>query len=335
MRFKQVFAALNTPTALILCLLSSCLLSAQAAATEPPFLARKPVRDYLIDISEEHRLNRILLANLFAEIRSQQSVLDAVSRPAEKVLTWAQYQPIFIKKQRIDAGREFMRQHAATLSRAEQTYGVPANIIAAIIGVETFYGKVTGQYGVLESLATLAFDYPPRAGFFKSELTEYLILSQAEGWDTLAIKGSYAGAMGWPQFISSSYRHYAVDFDDDGKRDLVNSVPDAIGSVANYLNLHGWKTDQPVAKLLSVPAKSRAAVKALQRKSLKPEILPKKLTDMGFVVSGKKPVSVLNLQGKGGEEAWVGYTNLYVITRYNHSELYALAVFQLSELLTN
>jgi len=156
-----------------------------------------------------------------------------------------------------------------------------------------------------------------------------------ENWDALSVKGSYAGAMGWPQFISSSYRHYAIDFDGDGKRDLFNSTDDVIGSVANYLKKHGWKKGQPVVELLPVKTVDRAAVKALQRKSLKPAIAPKTLINMGYPVGGKKPVSVMKLRGKRGEEAWGGYTNFYVITRYNHSALYALAVFQLSEMLSN
>jgi len=163
-------------------------------------------------------------------------------------------------------------------------------------------------------VATLAFDYPPRAKFFKSELSEFLVLSQAEKWDTAAIKGSYAGAMGWPQFISSSYRHYAIDFDNDGKRDLFNSVEDVIGSVANYLSQHGWSTNEPIAALLPVTAKQSQAVKGLLRKSLKPAIAPAQLHALGFKVDGTKPVSVMNFQGKGGEEAWVGYKNFYLVS---------------------
>jgi len=316
MGYRRVVAAISASLVWVACLFSSNSFSSELSASESGFLNRQDVRAFINDISEQHQLDPKRLAILFAEIQSQQTVLDAISRPAEKVLTWAQYRPIFIKQKRIDLGREFMREHAVTLSRAEKEFGVPAKIIAAIIGVETFYGRVTGRHGVLESVATLAFDYPPRAKFFKSELVEFLILSEAENWDTTAIKGSYAGAMGWPQFISSSYRHYAIDFDNDGKRDLFNSVEDVIGSVANYLNKHGWKAAQPIAQPLPVTTKQRASVKALQRKSLKPQIEPAVLNELGFT-------------------AWVGYKNFYVITRYNHSAMYALAVFQLGELLTN
>ena len=347
MGYRKFIWTLGLPIAAIAFLLSSCSLNmavqesknvsvpAAAQLPESSFLKRDDVREYISDVSKKHQLDPNRLAILFADVQSQQSVLDAISRPAEHVLNWAQYRPIFIGQKRIDAGREFMREHAATLARAEREFGVPAKIIAAIIGVETFYGQVTGKHGVLESVATLAFDYPPRAKFFKSELSEFLILSQSENWDTASIKGSYAGAMGWPQFISSSYRHYAIDFDNDGKRDLFNSREDVIGSVANYLNVHGWLIDQPIAAPLSVTERRRSAVKGLQRKSLKPAIAPAQLSALGFSVRGTDLVSVMHFQGKSGEEAWVGYKNFYVITRYNHSAMYALAVYQLGELLSN
>lgn len=296
-----------------------------------PFLTRDEVRQYIADISEEHQLDPYRLANLFAAVGPKQSILDAIAKPAEKALTWAQYRPIFIKQKRVNDGRAFMKKYAEELARAEATFGVPANIITAIIGVETFYGKVTGKHAVLRALATLGFDYPPRAKFFKSELTAFLILSQEENWDPLTVKGSYAGAMGWPQFISSSYREYAIDFDQDGATDLFDSVPDAIGSVANYLKRHGWKANAPIVEPLLLSAANAKATKKLIRKSLKPVVSPKTLANLGHEVNQDAPVSVMVMNGKTGEETWVGYTNFYVITRYNHSALYALAVFQLSE----
>lgn len=334
MRFTEVMLALSVRTVIIGAFLLASLVVIPATAAEEAFLARETVQEYITELSNEHDLDANRLANMFAEIKSQQSILDAISTPAERVLTWADYRPIFIKQKRVDDGIAFMREHAQTLAEAEQQFGVPASIIASIIGVETFYGKITGKHRVLESVATLAFDYPPRAKFFKSELTEFLILSEAEGWDALEVKGSYAGAMGWPQFISSSYRHYAIDFDGDDKRDLFNSVPDVIGSVANYLNEHGWRTGQPITERLTIKQSDQAAIAALTRKSLKPAIAPKTLSNLGYPVAGENRVSVMNLSGKGGEETWVGYKNFYVITRYNHSSMYALAVYQLSEMLT-
>lgn len=322
--------ALKTKSRALCALMLLLILAPVTAHASEPFLARQQVQDYIQAISDEHDLDANRLSNLFAEIHPSQSVLDAMSKPAERVLNWSQYRPIFITDKRITAGRAFAKQHKELLLKAEQTYGVPASVIAAIIGVETFYGRITGKHRVLESVATLAFDYPPRAKFFKSELDAFLVLALSENWDVLSVKGSYAGAMGWPQFIASSYQAYSVDFDGDGKRDLFNSLPDVIGSVANYLARHGWKTDSPIAEQLSVPAEKTGVVQGLLRKSLKPAISPQVLRDSGFDVVGKRPVSIMKFAGKGGEETWVGYTNFYAITRYNHSKLYALAVFQLS-----
>jgi len=224
-----------------------------------------------------------------------------------------------------------MQEYADTLAKAETTYGVPASVITAIIGVETFYGRITGKYGVLEAVATLAFDYPPRSKFFKQELTEFLVLSQEEGWDMTQIKGSYAGAMGWPQFISSSYRRYAVDFDGDGKRDLLGSTKDAIGSVANYLSVHGWQEGALIAEPWQLSGDKAKQAGKLVTKSLKPSVTPATLKKLGFSADTKKPVSVMQFDGKQGQETWVGYPNFYAITRYNHSRLYALAVYQLSQ----
>jgi len=307
-----------------------CIMVTTAASAET-YGERESVQRYLDQVSKEHAIPRQTLQTVFNQIEPQQKVLDAISRPAEKTLTWAQYRPIFIKTKRIEAGKAFMREYAEPLARAESIYGVPANVITAIIGVETYYGRITGKYGVLEAVATLAFDYPPRSKFFKKELTEFLVLSHAEGWDMTQIKGSYAGAMGWPQFISSSYRRYAVDFDGDGKRDLLGSTVDAIGSVANYLSEHGWRSGGLVAEVWQVSGDKAAQAGKLVTKSLKPSVAPTRLKKMGFSADTKKLVSVMQFEGEKGQETWVGYPNFYAITRYNHSRLYALAVYQLSQ----
>ncbi len=316
-------------TATVLVTLLAVILNTAAYAA--PFGERKDVQQYLDQIADEHGLPRQKLQQAFDQIEPLQQVLDAISRPAEKTLTWAEYRPIFIKAKRIEQGKQFMVDHADTLARAEEAHGVPASVITAIIGVETFYGRITGKYSVLESVATLAFDYPPRSKFFKQELTEFLILSNTEGWDMGQIKGSYAGAMGWPQFISSSYRNYAVDFDGDGKRDLLNSAEDAIGSVANYLSVHGWKRGALVAEPWTVSSSQAASASKLVTESLKPSVSPQALKKMGFNADTDKDVSVMQFAGKNGQETWVGYPNFYVITRYNHSRMYALAVHQLSQ----
>lgn len=304
-------------------------------ASADNYLQRTEVREYLQTVSRDTGIDRNRLAGLFARLTPQQSILDAISRPAERTLTWRQYRPIFVTEKRTVQGREFIREHQALLQRAESEYGVPVNIIAAIIGVETFYGRITGKHGVLESLATLAFDYPPRSAFFKRELTEFLVLSEAEGWNAGERLGSYAGAMGVPQFISSSYREYAVDFDGDGKRDLFNNLADVIGSVANYLAVHGWVEGAPIAEPWSV---EKSAVKDLLRDSLQPSVAREVVAARGFDSKGLsvgaadgRLLSVMNLSGEAGDESWVGYKNFYVITRYNHSRLYAMAVMQLAQ----
>ena len=221
------------------------------------------------------------------------------------------------------------------MQRAEKEFGVPAEIITAIIGVETYYGKRTGSYTVFDSLTTLGFDYPPRSKFFKSELKEFLLLSKEEKISVDDMTGSYAGAMGMPQFISSSYRNYAIDFDGDGKRDLWNSVPDVIGSVANYFSEHGWKKGETILHPASISDDS--IVK--EKNELKPYITVGQLKQQGVVISRaldeKDEATLLKFDGKRGEEYWVGLDNFYVITRYNHSAMYSMAVFQLSEKIKN
>ncbi len=313
--------------------------AAAALEAAPSYLNRADVREFLDQLSRDSGLNRNTLAGIMARATRQQSVIDAISTPAERTLNWARYRPIFLKQERIDQGREFVKEHAELLDRATRTYGVPGNIIAAIIGVETFYGRITGSHDVLDSLATLAFDYPPRETFFRSELAEFLTLSAAEGWDPHTRQGSYAGAMGVPQFISSSYRQYAVDFDGDGKRDLFDSMADVIGSVANYFSEHGWQQGAPVAEPWtfadgSIPSQVRALVSS----SLKPTVAGESVAALGFngesLADGTRDntlLSVMVLEGADGDEAWVAYRNFYVITRYNHSRLYAMAVLQLAQ----
>lgn len=296
-----------------------------------PYIDRKVVRDFIREVAARNDLNPNTVAGWFRELEPQLTILKAISTPAEHTLAWREYRPIFLGNERISSGRKFLVTHESTLKRAEAKYGVPAEIITAIIGVETFYGKHTGKHGALESLATLAFDYPPRSEFFTDELEAFIVLSSEEGWNPLERRGSYAAAMGFPQFIASSYRAYAVDFDGDGKRDLINSIDDAIGSVGNYLAVHGWKVGAPIASRWKTTASNAAAVAELKRKSLKPKISVKTVQDLGFEAVGAEPVSVMPLSGKNGTEIWVGYKNFYVITRYNHSRLYAMAVMQLAQ----
>jgi membrane-bound lytic murein transglycosylase B len=273
-----------------------------------------------------------VLQALFAQAKYKQSIIDAISRPAERTLTWNKYQDIFLTTSRVSKGLQFMRENSIALAAAEKKYGVPPVVITSIIGVETLYGRRKGNYRVIDSLSTLAFDYPARAKFFRSELREFLYLVREEGQDARNPLGSYAGAMGYGQFISSSYRNYAVDFDNDGVRDIWNNPVDAIGSVANYLAEHGWKAGKLVTVVVSKPTVETTDVFNV---SLKPTSTVAEMSSIGVRthvgLDDGTIVSPMLLNGKGGEEYWLGLQNFYVITRYNHSKLYAMAVFQLSE----
>ena len=264
----------------------------------------------------------------------QERILELIARPAEKTKPWYEYREIFLGADRVKQGLEFWQQYQSELSKAEQQFGVPAHVIVAIIGVETRFGRYKGSYRVLDALATLGFDYPPRSKFFRSELEHFFLLSREQGFDPLNLKGSYAGAMGFGQFISSSYRNYAVDFDGDKVADIINNPVDAIGSVANYFKRHGWKTGQPVvaqAKLSSNTNRSLLSDKP------KPQWPLAQLAQQGFSVAKAVPGSEgliaapFPLQQSDQEEVWLAFNNFYVITRYNHSRLYAMAVHQLSE----
>ncbi|TCI02955.1 lytic murein transglycosylase B [Corallincola luteus] len=278
----------------------------------------------------KHQFEAGYIENALAGASKNQKILDAIARPWE-AKPWYQYRPIFIKQTRIDQGVEFWQENQAALEKAEKEFGVPAEIIVAIIGVETFYGKHKGVYPVLDALYTLGFYYPKRAKFFRSELEQFLILSREEGWEITQPMGSYAGAMGLGQFISSSYRHYAIDFDGDGKRDLFNNTTDAIGSVANYFSEHGWKSGEAVTYATSV---SGEKYQALLEKALKPRHQPAELASHGVELPKTTlpaPVKLLKFELEEGHEYWIALHNFYVITRYNHSPLYAMAVYQLSQ----
>ncbi|KZX78321.1 lytic murein transglycosylase B [Oleiphilus sp. HI0009] len=281
---------------------------------------------------KEHGFSESDIRSALTEASRKESILKAISRPAEKTLNWAKYSKIFLTESRIKQGREFLEEYAEPLKRAEDEFGVPKEIITAIIGVETKYGRNKGSYRVIDALATLGFDYPPRSKFFSSELKEMFLLAREQSFKVTDLKGSYAGAMGYGQFISSSYRHYAVDFDGDGVVDILNNPIDAIGSVANYFKRHKWKSDQPVAKQVSL---NGVDYEGLLHDKLKPKYVMKDLRDAGYSadsdISNEEAIKLLDLVAVGGDETWLTFHNFYVITRYNHSHLYAMAVFQLAE----
>lgn len=236
------------------------------ATVKANYAQRDDVKEFINKMIKKHHFDRNDLEQWFSEAKKLDRVIELISKPAEKILSWKQYRPIFIRQKRIRMGREFMKKHHDLLARAEKETGVPAHIIAAIIGVETYYGRRRGKTSVFDSLTTLGFDYPPRSRFFKNELEQFLLLAREEDIDVSTIRGSYAGAMGMPQFISSSYRRYAVDFDGDGKRDLWNSEADVIGSVANYFKVHGWQRGGDVIQRARVSHRPKDAT----REKLKP-----------------------------------------------------------------
>ncbi len=297
---------------------------------------RADVGAFISRIASETSYTEAELIDLFSRVEKQGHLFAQLDKPAEKELDWYQYRAIFVKDKRIARGVEFWRRHRELLAEVSEKTGVPAEIIVAIIGVETFYGIYKGKDPVFDSLVTLAFDYPRRASFFMRELEQFLLLAKEQGFDPRALRGSYAGAMGMPQFISSSYRNYAVDFDQDGQVNLFDSIPDIAASVANYFVRHGWQRDGRVARpLVAVEDHSIDQL----RPGVKPEYRWDELKQKGLVskfdISEQTPVALIRLQQRDHAEYWAGFQNFYVITRYNHSELYAMAVYQLAKLISH
>lgn len=308
------------------------LLGLPSAAVALERLVDEPaVQRFVDNLVKEHGFAQSEVKGILSDAKVLPEVLMAISRPAEHK-PWYQYRAIFVTPSRIAGGAAFWRSHREDLARAEQDFGVSPEIIVAIIGVETRYGEYTGRYRVLDALSTLAFRYPKRERFFRRELGAFLLLSREEGFNPRSIEGSYAGAIGLPQFIPSSYRQYAVDFDGDNVRDLLGNPRDAIGSVANYLNKHGWERGAEVV----FPAKVRAeGAQKLVEEGIKPHLT---LTDMqarGVSIGNGAPYAgrgaLIELEARDGPEYWIGLQNFYTITRYNHSALYAMAVYQLAQ----
>ncbi|MGQ0657302.1 MAG: lytic murein transglycosylase B [Chromatiales bacterium] len=289
------------------------------------------LRGFIRSMVQEHGFQDSALRRLFALARLEPAILEAIEKPAE-AKPWYQYRPIFLNPERISAGIGFWRDNAMRLKDAWGAYGVDPAIIVAILGVETFYGRNPGRHRVIDALATLAFNYPKRAPFFLSELEHFLLLTRDQGVDPLSLTGSYAGAMGLPQFMPSSFRAYAVDFDADGATDIWSNPADAIGSVGNYLQRHGWNRDAPVAvpaavagdgyqRLLAADIQPTLDVMQVEQAGVRPQ---------AALAPGTK-IAVIELESQGAREYWLGCNNFYVITRYNHSPLYAMAVHQLAE----
>ncbi|HDK37737.1 MAG TPA: lytic murein transglycosylase B [Thiolapillus brandeum] len=299
----------------------------------PAFADSNPkVEEFIRHMADTQGFDAVELRRVLAKARKREDIIDRISKPAERTLNWSQYSRIFLTGKRTNQGVTFWKRNRQSLEKAEATYGVPPQFVVAIIGVETFYGRIAGKDKVLDALYTLAFHYPKRSKFFTAELEKFLILAREENLDPAKPRGSYAGAMGLGQFMPSSYLAYAVDFDGDGKRDIWNNETDAIGSVANYFARHGWQKGLPVTALLkSVPANPSKYLQA----GLKPKFTLGEFRKAGMVVppalDDDLKSALIELKTNAGPEYWAGLENFYVITRYNHSEMYAMAVYQLSE----
>jgi membrane-bound lytic murein transglycosylase B len=293
---------------------------------------RPDVQSFIDRMVDEHAYDRAKLEAILAEAESKESILEAISRPAERTLEWHEYRDIFLTTERIQAGADFWKEHQAELQMISDNTGVSVEILVGIIGVETYFGRITGNFRVLDALATLAFDYPPRSKFFTSELEHFFLLVREEGMQATDATGSYAGAMGRPQFMPSSYRAYAVDSTKDGKRDIWTDWVDVMGSVANYFVRHGWVADKPVVTTATLGAQWSGET---PENKLKPEETVTSLSHQGVLFStelpGDEKSQLITLVGDDGEEYYVGFHNFFVITRYNRSVMYALAVHQLGQ----
>ena len=298
---------------------------ASTAGVDPQFV------EFARELNEEAGLDEAYVLSTLAKAKVQQSILDAMSRPAE-AKPWKDYRPIFLTDKRRDDGIAFYRANRELIERAADEFGVAPEIIVAIIGVETSYGSNFGKYKVLDALVTLGFNYPPRAKFFRGELRQLFLLGDTHmAYPIDELVGSYAGAMGWGQFIPTSVANFARDYDGDGRIDLWNSLPDIVGSVANYFSVHGWEKGKPVATRAQV----RADAREITPQGLEPAYPVEQLQAWGYTPTDKvdptELATLLKLEGDTGTEDWLIFRNFYVISRYNRSPLYSMAVWQLSQ----
>jgi len=330
MRTRWRSGLLCTGAALLL------VLPCAGLAASGNFAQRPDVRAFIDRMSAEHGFSARALRALFAQARYQPQIVAAMTRPVVSPPKYYEFAPRFLDPARIDAGAEFWRAHVEALDRARRAFGVPPEIVVAILGVESYYGRNTGGYRVLDALATLAFDYPRRAEFFRGELEQFLLLAREQGISPLSPKGSYAGAIGLPQFMPGSIRAYAVDFDHDGRIDLAGDANDAIGSVAHYLARHGWREDQPIMASARIEGEDPDAILRrfdggiAERRSLA-AWTHDGIT--GFSIPGdlgSEPVGLLLLEGADAPTYWLVFENWYVLRRYNNSRLYASVVGQLA-----
>jgi membrane-bound lytic murein transglycosylase B len=316
-----------------LCLLVVLAVASAASARTPEksYAGDPELKVFIDSMAQRHGFDSATLESLFARATYQPRIIRAMSKATTKRKPWDDYRQMFVNPARVQGGVRFWNEHSEVLAKARREFGIPEELIIAIIGIETHYGKNTGSFRVLDALTTLAFDYPPRADFFSSELEQYLLLTREE--ETIGVleaRGSYAGAMGIAQFMPGSYRYFAVDFNGDGQRDLLRNVDDAIGSVANYLMRHGWLPGGPVAVRAQV---SGEHYEAYANSSLRLDHVVAQWKWLGVTPNEDIPNSeramLFSLRTRAGPQYWLGLNNFYVITRYNRSSYYAMAVYDL------
>jgi len=307
------------------------------AAAAGAFAERAETREFIRQMSERHGFDERSLEKIFADVRREPVVLKLIAPPPPDFKrSWEAYRARFLDPLRVRGGAAFWNEHADALERATRVYGVPAEVIVAIIGVETIYGRVTGEFRVIDALATLAFDYPRRSAYFREELEQFLLLSRETGADVFAARGSFAGAIGLPQFMPGSIRRYAIDFDGDGRIDLRSNPTDAIGSVARFLAEHGWVPGGPVYYPSRIDEGARLA--PLIDAGIEPQFSSEQLSGFGVSPMGDVPagtsLALIDLPNGGAAPTYLlGARNFYVITRYNRSSFYAMAVLELADAL--
>lgn len=321
---------------LLACLLTLHLITTPLLAADEVYvdLQQENVAAFIDEMVEKHEFDREALSAVLAKAEIKATIIKKISTPAERTLNWGEYRKIFITKERINAGATFWRENREMLERIALETGVPIEILVGIIGVETYFGRITGKDRVIDALATLAFEYPKRAKFFRNELVQFLILAREEELDPLLPMGSYAGAMGRPQFMPSSFRAYAVDSTGDGKRDIWGNWADVAGSIANYFLEHRWRSNEAVAARASLgsgwtadPPRPANTLKVTDSV----ESLSKKGVLFATELCADSEAQLLTYEGESGIEYWVGFHNFFVITKYNRSVMYALAVHQLGQ----
>ena len=304
------------------------------AVASPVDVTRPDVAEFIEEMAEQHDFDRDTLRDLLGQAEFKASIIEKISTPAERKLTWAEYRKIFMTRERINAGATFWSENREMLERINKETGVSIEMIVGIIGVETFYGRITGRDRVIDALATLAFEYPPRAKFFRNELIQFLLLAREEDIDATVPLGSYAGAMGRPQFMPSSFRAYAVDATGDGKRDIWDNWADVAGSIANYFLEHGWRPNEEVTAQATLSSRWKGPApepKNTLKASDTVEGLSRKGVLFATALCADSKSELLTYEGDAGIEHWVGFHNFFVITKYNRSVMYALAAHQLGQ----